>query len=81
MSNQNEMKDSDSEKVPFSVEYMYNSAIDALKQTGIITMLPQSKNPGVIGIDGKEYPVPTLKQLQKVFTQNKILAATKILQG
>lgn len=35
----------------------------------------------MIGIDGKEYPVPTQEQLQEVFTRNKELVDRKMRQG
>jgi hypothetical protein len=35
----------------------------------------------VIGIDGKEYPVPTHEQLQEVFARNKELVDRKMRQG
>lgn len=44
-------------------------------------MLPGAGNTGVIGIDGKEYPVPTLEQLQELFTHNKEIVDRKIAQG
>jgi hypothetical protein len=35
----------------------------------------------MIGIDGKEHPVPTQEQLQEVFTRNKELVGKKMRQG
>jgi len=52
-----------------------------LNRTGILTLLPRSESSGVIGIDGKEYPVPTQEQLQEVFTRNKELVDRKMRQG
>ena len=65
----------------FPLEKEYARTINALNRTGILTLLPRSENLGVIGIDGKEYPVPTQKQLQEVFTHNKELVERKIQQG
>jgi hypothetical protein len=59
----------------------YARTITALNRTGILTVLPRSDNLGVIGIDGKEYPVPTQEQLQDVFTRNKELVDRKMRQG
>ncbi len=59
----------------------YARTITALNRTGILTFLPRSENLGVIGIDGKEYPVPTQEQLQEVFTHNKELVDRKMQQG
>ena len=55
--------------------------ITALNRTGIVTLLPQSGNFGVMGNDGKEYPVPTQEQLQAIFTHNRELVARKRRQG
>lgn len=63
------------------VEKEYARTITALNRTGILTLLPRSENLGVIGIDGKEYPVPTQEQLQEVFTRNKELVDRKMRQG
>jgi hypothetical protein len=64
-----------------SLQKEYTRTITALNQTGILTPLPRSENLGVIGIDGKEYPVPTQVQLKDIFTQNKELVERKLLQG
>jgi hypothetical protein len=65
----------------FPLEKEYARAITALNRTGILTLLPRSENSGVIGTDGKEYPVPTQEQLQEVFTRNKELVDMKMRQG
>ena len=62
----------------FPLEKEYARTITALNRTGI---LPRSGNLGVIGIDGKEHPVPTQEQLQEVFTRNKELVDRKVRQG
>lgn len=64
-----------------NLEKEYARTITALNRTGILTLLPRSENLGVIGIDGKEYPVPTGEQLQEVFTRNKELVDRKMRQG
>jgi hypothetical protein len=65
----------------FPLEKEYARTTAALNRTGILTLLPRSGNPGVIGIDGREYPVPTQEQLQEVFTRNKELVDRKMRQG
>ena len=65
----------------FPLEKEYARTITALNRTGILTLLPRSENLGVIGIDGKEYPVPNQEQLQEVFTRNKELVDRKMRQG
>jgi len=59
----------------------YACTITALNRTGILTLLPRSEKLGTIGIDGKEYPVPTQEQLQETFTRNKELVDRKMRQG
>ncbi|MCX6682403.1 MAG: hypothetical protein NTY71_05395 [Methanoregula sp.] len=65
----------------FPLEKEYARTMTALNRTGILTQLLRSENSGVIGIDGKEYPVPTQEQLQEVFTRNKELVDRKMRQG
>jgi len=65
----------------FSLEKEHARTITALNRTGILTLLPRSESSGVIGIDGKEYPVPAQEQLQEVFTHNKELVDRKMRQG
>lgn len=65
----------------FSVEKEYRHCISVLKSTGILINLPKSHRIGVFGIDGKEYPVPTKKQVVEIFKSNRELAWNKILQG
>jgi hypothetical protein len=65
----------------FPLEKEYNRTISALSRTGILTLLPRSKSLGVIGIDGKEYPVPTQEQVAELFTHNRELVDRKVPQG
>lgn len=65
----------------FPLKKEYACTITALNRAGILTHLPRSENLGVIGIDGKEYPVPAQEQLQEVFTRNKELVDRKMRQG
>ncbi|GAI06553.1 unnamed protein product, partial [marine sediment metagenome] len=36
---------------------------------------------GVIGIDGKEYPIPTQEQVVELFDHNRELVGRKVPQG
>ncbi|MDD5530647.1 MAG: hypothetical protein PHX21_11575 [bacterium] len=65
----------------FSVEKEYTRCVTALNRTGILTLFPKSKSTGVIGIDGKEYPIPTKEQVVELFTRNKELVSRKFPQG
>jgi hypothetical protein len=64
-----------------NLEKEYARTITALNRTGILTLLPRSENLGVIGIDGKGYPVPIQEQLQEAFTRKKELVNWKMRQG
>lgn len=59
----------------------YKRCVDNLKCTGILTFLPKSKHIGVIGIDGKEYPIPTQEQVVELFDHNRELVGRKVPQG
>jgi len=65
----------------FPLEKEYTRIINALNRTGILTLLPQSKNLGVIGIDGREYPMPTQEQVVELFAYNRELVSIKVPQG
>ncbi|MGB8343916.1 MAG: hypothetical protein WCD86_03475 [Ktedonobacteraceae bacterium] len=65
----------------FSVEREYARYVTALKRTGMLTLLPKSESPGVMGIDGKEYPIPTQAQVVELFAQNRGLVGRKVPQG
>ena len=65
----------------FPVEREYECCIDALYFTGVITVFPGSKTRGIIGIDGRKYPVPTLEQVKKIFDHSRELTDRKVLQG
>jgi hypothetical protein len=65
----------------FSVEREYTRCFTALNRTGILTLLPKLESIGVIGVDGREYPVPTQEQVVEMFAHNKELVGRKIPQG
>src|SRR3989337_2972287 len=65
----------------FPLEKEYARTITALNRTGILTLLPRSENLGVIGIDGKEYPIPTQEQVVELFDHNRELVGRKVPQG
>ncbi len=65
----------------FPLEKEYARTITALNRTGILTLLPRSENLGVIGIDGKEYPVPTQEQVVELVAHNRELVGRKVPQG
>jgi hypothetical protein len=75
------LKGSGSSERLFSLEKEYARITAALNQAGILSRLPRSKSPGVMGIDGNKYPVPSREQLQKLFARNTELVDRKIRQG
>src|SRR5450759_1061590 len=65
----------------FPVEKEYARCVPALNRAGILTLLPKSESIGVIGIDGKEYPIPTQEQVVQLFAHNRELVGRKVPQG
>ena len=65
----------------FPIDNEYARCVTALKLTGILTPLSESESIGVIGIDGKEYPVPIQEQVVELLDHNKELVDRKISQG
>jgi hypothetical protein len=63
------------------IEREYIQCTSILTHTGILEFLPISKNIGVIGIDGKEYPIPGQEQVTDLVVKNKKRINKKILQG
>ena len=59
----------ETEIIPGFLE-QYKSQIDILKQTGIVEELSDDKL-GIIGIDNKEYPIPTLREIRARVTPEK----------
>jgi hypothetical protein len=68
-------------KSGFSVSGEYARCITALNRTGILTLLPGSESIGVMGTDGKEYPLPTREQVTELFDYNRELVGRKVPQG
>jgi hypothetical protein len=65
----------------FPIEREYARCVTALNRTGILTLLPKAESMGVIGIEGKEYPIPSLEQVVELFDQNRALVGRKVPQG
>jgi hypothetical protein len=65
----------------FPVEREYARCVAALNRTGILTLLPESESFGVIGVDEKEYPIPTQEQVIELFAHNRELVDRKVPQG
>jgi len=65
----------------FSIELEYYDRVNELTHSGILTHLPIRDCMGILGIDGKEYPLPTLEQVVELFNRNKPLVEIKVKQG
>jgi hypothetical protein len=65
----------------FPVESEYARCVASLDRTGILTFLQKSESIGVIGIDGKEHPMPTQEQVVELFDDNRELVGRKVPQG
>ncbi|MHB8113992.1 MAG: hypothetical protein ACYDHA_11115 [Bellilinea sp.] len=64
-----------------NLEEQYARITAALSRTGILISLPRARKPGVIGIDGAEYPVPTQEQVLELFAHHSALVSRKVPQG
>ncbi len=59
----------------------YERCLRSLGGTGVLVVLPGSEDLGVIGKDGKGYPVPDLEQVEELFKRNEELVKTKTREG
>jgi hypothetical protein len=60
----------------------YEQQIKTLNETGILEILPDSQELGIIGIDSKGYPIPTYEQILQRITPEKLeLLDKKFQQG
>jgi hypothetical protein len=59
----------------------YEKEYKILVKVGIMGILPEILEDGIIGIDGREYPVPTLEQIQEVILANREKYESKMKQG
>src|SRR3989344_5641063 len=59
----------------------YETQAKALNQAGILEILPNKEEIGVLGIDGKEYPIPTQEAIAELLRQNPEKYQAKIEQG
>lgn len=64
-----------------SLQAEYGRCINILNKTGIVSILPRSEQLGVLGIDGREYPVPTPDKISSFFERKSGLVKAKREQG
>ena len=54
------------------VKEQWESQIRVLNQSGVLEILPEVNDLGIVGIDGKEYPVPTLEEIKDSISEEKL---------
>ncbi len=59
----------------------YDTQIKLLSQVGILTILPEKMALGIVGIDGKEYPVPSYEEIKERLEKRKEELEPKMNQG
>ncbi len=60
----------------------WENQVKVLNTTGVLEILTESNDIGVVGIDGKEYPIPKYEEiLEKISAENLELLAKKVEQG
>jgi len=60
----------------------WEAQVKALNETGVLEILPEAQDIGVIGIDGKEYPIPKYNEILSQITPEKMeILEKKLEQG
>ena len=59
----------------------YDRQYRILNRLGLLDILPKSGEAGIIGIDSKEYPIPTKEALEQEIKRNREVYETKLSQG
>ena len=67
----------------FETEFneQYDSQVKILQRLGLVDLLPDSEKMGIVGIDGKEYPVPSKEDIIREIKSNPEKYETKMRQG
>ena len=63
------------------LEQQYRQAAQALDRLGLLEVLPESGEKGIMGIDGKEYPIPSLDSIKTRIKEKREVYQTKFNQG
>lgn len=73
------------EKEAFSPVEVFKTQVEnqilVFKETGVVKILEKSESFGIVGIDGKEYPVPTLEEIGNKLEKKKSLIKKKRKEG
>ena len=59
----------------------YEEKVKILNKLGLLEILPEAKDIGIVAIDGKEYPLPEIEEIQEVIRKNQEIFETKMKQG
>jgi len=63
------------------IKEQWNAQVRILSKLGILETFPDSKQLGIRGIDGKEYPVPRPEEIQARLEANREMVLAKMEQG
>src|SRR3989344_5420129 len=63
------------------IKEQWSSQVKILSKLGILETFPDSKQLGIRGIDGKEYPVPKPEEIIKRLEANREMVLLKMEQG
>ena len=63
------------------IKEQWGSQVKILSKLGILETFPDSKQLGIKGIDGKEYPVPRPEEIQARLEANREMVLAKMEQG
>jgi len=63
------------------IKEQWNAEVKLLFELGVLETFPESKELGIRGIDGKEYPVPRPEEIIARLEKNKEMILTKMEQG
>jgi len=59
----------------------YTEKAKILNELGLLEILPEAKDIGIVAIDGQEYPMPEQEDIEKIFRENKEVFEKKMEQG
>ena len=59
----------------------YDTALIELNKTGVLQILPETGSFGIVGFDGKEYPMPQYEEILRKVEEQKEKLLPKIEQG
>ena len=62
------------------IETQYNQRHETLSNIGLLEKLSTGQE-GIVGIDGKEYPMPTIEEIKARIVEKEAMLETKIEQG